>query len=431
MKKKSISIFIIIVATITLLIVGVIFFVSINTLSQKQEITESEREKPIDFIQSADKLKQQAWEYLERDKKKGIPRAKSLFVKAEKIAPNDFQIAYSIAWLDHLNYSLKDDPDYTPYEESKCQPAHVRYSKAVDLLEKNPPLDRLGKEMVVEIGHMYSNQDLNHKKAIYFYDKYILTDGFDISDPVVYMALVSRGMANFWLKEYTESQLDFQKALAQKPSNQVAYNQGSIFAMHRNYDKAIEWYKAAIYGGTVNLSTQGDKKIQLSGESNLYKARRDLGFALLLNYKSNETDSERRERYKKARKEFEIVKKFARKKDLANIGLGIVQYFEKDIEAAKTSLKKVQKESSYKRIASRYLQKIDQCQSDGQKCPHHFQKFYDVSDISIKPILTSQGISQMFGNITIHEDDNLSAALAVGHSSLYKGSCSHEVTSNQ
>ena len=390
---------------------------------KRQKTTELEREKFEGVVQSADELKEEAWKHLKRYKKKGIAHAKSLFVKAAEIAPNDFQIAYSIAWLDHLNYSLKHDSDYIPYEESKCLPAHVRYSKPVELLQKNPPQDTLGKEMVVEIGHMYSNQDLDHKKAIYFYDQYILTDEFDISHPVVYMGLVSRGMANFWLKEYVQAGLDFEKALAQKPSNQVAYNQGSIFAMTGNYDKAIQWYKAAIYGGTVELATQRDKKIQLSGESNLYKARRDLGFAFLLNYKSDETNSEKHKRYEKARKEFEIVKDLARNKDLANIGLGIVEYFEGDIEAAKTSLKNIPQESPYNDTADRYLQKIEGCQLANQKCVHHFQEFYDLSDITIKPILTSRGISRMFGNVTVHEDDSLDPVLALEHASLYKGPC--------
>ncbi|MCL2932798.1 MAG: hypothetical protein MGG11_11215 [Trichodesmium sp. MAG_R03] len=100
--------------------------------------------------------------------------------------------------------------------------------------------------MVIEIGHFLSNRDTEHDRAIKLYNKYILDKSNELSDPVNYMALVSRGIAFFWLKEYGKSGKDFEDTLAEESSNQVAYNRGSIYAITRNYNKAINYYKAII-----------------------------------------------------------------------------------------------------------------------------------------------------------------------------------------
>ena len=39
------------------------------------------------------------------------------------------------------------------------------------------------------------------------------------------------------------------------------------------------------------------------------------------------------------------------------------------------------------------------------------------------PILTDQGISTMFGNVTVHESDKLDKVIVLEHNALYKGPC--------
>ncbi|NEP19891.1 MAG: hypothetical protein F6J97_23890 [Leptolyngbya sp. SIO4C1] len=173
-------------------------------------------------IQSTEALKLEARNILDSQGRSGISSAREIFTKAQKLDPEDPQIAYYLAWLDDLNYSLKDEPDYTPYGngEPACQSASNRYRSAIQLFNEIQPKDAISQEMIVEIGHYLSNRDLAHRKAIELYSKHILTQDFDLSNPVTYMALVSRGMAYFWLREYENAGADFEQALKHKASNQ-------------------------------------------------------------------------------------------------------------------------------------------------------------------------------------------------------------------
>ncbi|GGA10762.1 hypothetical protein CYANOKiyG1_23710 [Okeania sp. KiyG1] len=231
-------------------------------------------------------------------------------------------------------------------------------------------------------------------------------------------------MGYFWLKEYAMSGKDFEDALAEKPSNQVTYNRGSVYAMSGNYNKAINYYKAAIYGGKVKLILHNYKEVTIPGDLNFDEARRDFGFALLLNQDSNEKE------YKNALDEFEEAIRVKKdNEELSNysayIGKGIAQYFLGDVEQAKITLKEVPESSQYKDTAKRYLEKINTCESSNQKqCVNNVKGIKeDISNISMVPILTSQGISSMFGNVTVHESDKLDNVLSLEHNALYKGPC--------
>ena len=46
-----------------------------------------------------------------------------------------------------------------------------------------------------------------------------------------------------------------------------------------------------------------------------------------------------------------------------------------------------------------------------------------IANISVIPILTDQGISTMFGNVTVHESDKLDKVIDLKHNALYKGPC--------
>ena len=378
--------------------------------------------------QSAEEIKLEAREILAAQGRHGISEARDKFLEAKEVAPDDPQIAYYLAWLADLNYSLKDEPGYEPYDDPVCQNAIDRYEDTINLFNQSRPTDPISLEMIVEIGHYYINKNRAHEEAVYIYNDHILTEDFDISNPVTYMALVSRGMAYFWLEEYELAGPDFEQALLENPSNQVAYNRGSVYAMYassRGYDKAIEWYRAAIDGGTVNLIHHNNQEIQLSGEPQLDEAVRDLGFALLLNQKANENDQERQARYREARLEFERAIKIRPDNDLAYIGMGIAEYFEGEVTNAEDTLRTIPLDSPYKGLAERYLEKIEQCRLSGEtRCVNHFREVNDLSDISIIPILTSGGISRMFGNVTVHEDsENLDPVLSLEHAALYKGPC--------
>ncbi|MEM1168050.1 MAG: tetratricopeptide repeat protein [Cyanobacteria bacterium P01_H01_bin.35] len=192
---------------------------------------------------SPENLKEKARDILRKDGKFGIDKAKEIFLEAKQIDSEDPEISYYLGWLDDLNYSL--------FKKGECESASDRYKETMELFEKRPPQNKIGKEMVIEIGHFLSNRDTKHREAIDLYDEYVLDKSNKFSDPITYMALVSRGMAYFWLKdsnnqEYAISATDFENALAEKPSSQVAYNRGSVYAMDRNYNKAINYYRAAL-----------------------------------------------------------------------------------------------------------------------------------------------------------------------------------------
>jgi tetratricopeptide (TPR) repeat protein len=361
-------------------------------------------------------LKKDARKILRKQGKNGIDQAKEKFLEAKKIDPEDPEISYYLGWLDDLNYSL--------FKKGECQSASERYEETMELFKNKQPQNNIGKEMVIEIGHFLSNRDTEHGRAIKLYNKYILDKSNELSDPVNYMALVSRGMAFFWLKEYGKSGEDFEDALAEESSNQVAYNRGSIYAMNRNYNKAINYYEAAIYGGKVKLIFHGDKEVTIPGDFNFDEARRDIGFALLLKEDSNE------QQYEKALYQFqEAIKVRKGNKESPNystyIGKGIAQYFLGDVNQAKNTLKEVPETSPYSNTAKRYLNRINTCESSNQKqCVNHVREIQeDIADTSVFPILTSKGISTMFGNVTVHESDKLDEVIYLEHNALYKGPC--------
>ena len=107
------------------------------------------------------------------------------------------------------------------------------------------------------------------------------------------------------------------------------------------------------------------------------------------------------------------------------IGKGIAQYFLGDVNQAKNTLKEVSESSPYSKTAKRYLNKINTCESSNQKqCVNHVREIQeDIADTSVFPILTSKGISTMFGNVTVHESDKLDKAIDLEHNALYKGPC--------
>lgn len=398
---------------------------NIDVSSSPELVQVSPEEKALAF-------KEEARRILGREKRFGISKARNKFINAQSLTPNDPQIAYYLAWLDDLNYSLKDEPGYQPYGnvEPTCQSASERYRKAITLFDRNRPTDSISQEMVVEIGHYLSNRDQAHRKAIELYNKHILTTGFDLSEPVTYMALISRGMAYFWLGEYGNAEVDFEQALAQKPSNQVAYNRGSVYAVSGvsnsfNYDRAIDWYKAAINGGKATLSTSNylGRAVQLSGEVELDEAWRDYGFVLLLNLKQNETSEQRIKHYEEARQKFEQAIRLNKDGYLAYVGKGVAQYFEGNTDDSVFTLNQVPDNSPYAGIAKRYLQKIEQCQLEGYECVNHFAEIEDLSNLSIMSILTSKGIARVFGNVVVHDDPGLDEILALEHAALYKGPC--------
>ena len=209
-------------------------------------------------------MKEQARDILKNEGKFGIDRAKEKFLKAKKADLENPEISYYLGWLDDLNYSL--------FKKGKCQSTSKRYEETMELFEKKPPKNNTGQEMVIEIGHFLSNQDEEHGRAIELYDKYVLDKSNKLSNPINYMALVSIGMAYFWLKEYASSATDFENALAEKPSNQVAYNYGSVYAINCNYTKAIDYYKAAIYGGKVKLILHKNKEVTIPSDLNFDEA---------------------------------------------------------------------------------------------------------------------------------------------------------------
>ncbi|NEQ81198.1 MAG: hypothetical protein F6K26_13405 [Moorea sp. SIO2I5] len=377
---------------------------SLSTLNPRIPSLDSNNSTP-------EKLKWNARENLlvkgeDRIDKDSINEAISVFKQAQQYAPEDPQIAYYLAWLEDLNYFI--------FDRGECQAASKRYAKAIELFYKNPPQDDISRQMVIEIGHYLSNRDLNYNKAIRLYDKHILKGDYDISDPVTYMALVSRGMARFWNKDYGFAESDFRLALAEKPFSQVAYNLGSVYAMYRNYPKAISWYKSAIYGGEIKLN--GGNKIKVPGDPKFDEALRDLGFALLLN-----------EEYQEALDNFEKAIDVRDNNDeppdyLAHVGKGIAEYFLRYVDEAKLTLRKVPSDDPYYGIANRYLKTIEECESSSQvQCVNHVNNV-TLSDIAVRPILTDEGIVRVFGNVTFH-GEVLDKVLELKHKYLYEGPC--------
>ncbi|NEQ86557.1 MAG: tetratricopeptide repeat protein [Moorea sp. SIO2I5] len=199
--------------------------------------------------------------------------------------------------------------------------------------------------------------------------------------------------------------------------------------MYSNYPKAISWYKSAIYGGKVKLIHHDNKEIAVPGDPKLDEARRDLGFALLLNENSNESNETRQERYEDALDEFkEAIKVREENGESPNysayVGKGLAYYFLQDFDSAKSTLREVPEDDPYGNVAKRYLNKIDKCESSGQsKCVNYVSEINDIRNIDEFSILTSKdGISRMFGNVTVHEEE-LDQVLALEHAALYKGPC--------
>ena len=381
---------------------------------------------PKSNIEIAENLKKQGRKILSDKGRYGLDEAIQKFEEAQKYAKQDGAISYYIGWLKDLNYSI--------FKKGECQNPSERYADTLRLFDENPPKNDIEREMVIEKGHYFTNKEHRnggHDRAIDIYNKYILKkDDYDISNPVTYLALVSRGMANFWKGKYELSGDDFEKALAEEPSNQVVYNRGSVYAMYAyargDYSEAITWYKAAIYGGEVQL--KNGKIIKVSGESDLDEARRDLGFALLLDKKSKRDP---KDRYTEALGEFnEAIEINKNNHDnngdsinyYAYVGKGIAEFLLRDIETAKLTLGKVPENDLYSDIAKRYLMKIEQCESSDQsKCVDHLNKV-TLSDMVTHPILTGDGISRMFGNVTVHEEE-LDPVLSLEHKAMYKGPC--------
>ena len=106
----------------------------------------------------------------------------------------------------------------------------------------------------------------------------------------------------------------------------------------------------------------------------------------------------------------------------AYVGKGIAEFLLRDIETAKLTLGKVPENDLYSDIAKRYLMKIEQCESSDQsKCVDHLNNL-TLSDMVTHPILTGDGISRMFGNVTVHEEE-LDPVLSLEHKAMYKGPC--------
>ncbi|MEM9272247.1 MAG: hypothetical protein AAGA80_04680 [Cyanobacteria bacterium P01_F01_bin.143] len=408
--------------------------VSVNLEPEK-----SEEEK------RAQELKDKARDILLNKERHGIEEARTKFKEAKALTPEDPQIAYYLAWLDDLDYSLslENNNNDKSYTKVACENPSKRYEEAMKLFSEYPPEDNISRQMVIEIGHYLSNKEPRkggHDKAIDLYDKYILEISDDISVPVTHMALVSRGMAYFWKgspEDLLESYDDFRKAILNtpynqdKPSNQIAYNIGSVFAMMStgkyDYQKSIEWYRLAIEGGTVSIKDpQKDSNVQIviDGDPKLDKAYRDLGFALLLNEKDK---NDRKERYENALEKFENAIQIVEEKNespnyLAYIGKGIAQYFTEDSKKALETLKFIEEGKPYYEYADFYIKKIEKCESSTKKCLNSQSEITHLQKLNSISILTDQGIARLFGNVTIHENvlDNV---LEIEHDVLYKGPC--------
>ncbi|MGD1703073.1 tetratricopeptide repeat protein [Dapis sp. BLCC M229] len=148
----------------------------------------------------------------------------------------------------------------------------------------------------------------------------------------------------------------------------------------------------------------------------------------MLNQDSNE--KENKQEYKKALYEFtEAIRVRKDNEESPNypayIGKGITLYFLGDVNQAKNNLEEVPESSPYSDTAKRYLKKINTCESSNQKqCVKNVNDIKeDISDVILVPILTSKGISSMFGNVTVHESNKLDKVLELEHNALYKGLC--------
>ena len=59
-----------------------------------------------------------------------------------------------------------------------------------------------------------------------------------------------------------------------------------------------------------------------------------------------------------------------------------------------------------------------------KQCVNHVREIQeDIANISVIQILSDQGISTMFGNVTVHESDKLDKVIVLEHNALYKGPC--------
>jgi len=372
----------------------------------------------FDDLGQPETLKREAREILLDRGKSGIDDARSKFEEAQEYDPEDPQLEYYLRWLDELDFYLNG--------KGSCENASTRYGRARRLLIGSNLNDSISREMLIEIGHYLSNRDLAHDEAIKLYNLLLNKDP-DFNKPVSYMALVSRGMANFWKKEYGTAQRDFEKALSLQASEQVAYNLGSVYAMYKNYPKAIEWYKAAISGGTQKLESLG-KAVELQGNSHFPRARRDLGFAILLNQSQGESDEARKDRYTSALKEFRQASRNLKKAEdfSAHIGQGISLFLLNRPAEAQEALSQVPDESSYKWIADVYDKKAEQCASRGlADCIDSYSsETSEVRAYASEPFPQSDGIRAMFGNVTVHDDKDADPLLGLEHAALYVGPCS-------